>query len=503
MGACDSSAKLSQRISRLSKKNQVNSSLEKKSINRVKSLSKSLAVTKCSTFSSSSLVTVKINPSIFFFENPKKSIQSYIIKRKIGSGTFGTVFLCQKENENSLQSIKKLAKNTTTKQEFNLELSMLQNLSHPNIISLHDYCETQKAYYLTTTHCLTDLFPFLSNRITERQLAEITFQLLSVLSYFENKQILHRDLKLENIMIFAVEENPKYQDKIYYIKLIDFGTCLKGSQQEKVFIGSSYYVAPEIVYSNYYSSKCDIWSLGVVLYMLITGGSPFEGHNSDAVIEDAKNKKFTIHTNFFKGYSKELCTLLKKILEKDPNKRITAKEALTDIWFKNNVRLELFDPFCVDNEERSKKVYENIIGYTRYDKFEKIVFMYITRHYCYADNVLYMKLFLRINTSNDGMIKKEELSTELEKYYGDEIYIDDIFESLCCIEGNEYIEYIDFVTGSIDKGTIIKSDAILENVYNEITSNKECALYRQLFEKPLTLVEFKDRMRSSIEEMDS
>ena len=66
-----------------------------------------------------------------------------------------------------------------------------------------------------------------------------------------------------------------------------------------------------------------------------------------------------------------------------------------------------------------------------------------------------------------------------------------------------HIEYIDFVTGSIDKGTIIKSDAILENVYNEITSNKECALYRQLFEKPLTLVEFKDRMRSSIEEMDS
>ena len=500
MGACDSSAKFSHRISRLSK---INSQLEKNSIyhKRMKSPSKSLAVTKCSTFSSSSLVTVKINPSILFFENSNNSIQSYIIKRKIGSGTFGTVFLCQKENENSLQSIKKLAKNTTTKQEFIHELSMLQNLSHPNIISLHNYCETQKAYYLTTTHCLTDLFPFLSNRITERQLAEIAFQLLSILSYFEKKQILHRDLKLENIMIFDVEENSKYQDKIYYVKLIDFGTCLKGAQQEKAFIGSSYYVAPEIVYSNYYSSKCDIWSLGVVLYMLITGGSPFEGHNSDEVIEDAKRKKFTVHTNFFKEYSKELCTLLKKILEKDPSKRITAKEALKDIWFKNNVRHELFDPFCVDNE-RIKKVYENIIGYTKYDKFEKIVFMYITRHYCYADNVLYMKLFLRINTSNDGMIKKEELSAELEKYFGAEIYIDDIFESLCCIEGNEYIEYIDFVTGAIDKGTIIKSDAILENVYNEITSNKECALYKQIFEKPLTLVEFKDRMRSSLEEMD-
>lgn len=500
MGVCDSSTKLIHKHSHC-KSTQFNSSSHKHSLSQkgIQSPSyKSLAITKCSTFSSTSLVVVKIPPSLFFFPNTNNNIKSYIIKQKIGTGTFGTVFLCQKEHNNSLLSLKKLAKNTTTKKEFEQELLMLQQLSHPNIISLYDYCESPKAYYLSTTHCQTDLFPFLRNKLTERQIAEIVFQLVSVLAYFEKKQILHRDLKLENIMIFEPEENPKYQDKIYYVKLIDFGTCQKGTSKENLFIGSAYYVAPEIVYHNYYSNKCDIWSLGIVLYMLITGGSPFEGNTSNAVIEDAKKKHFSIYTSSFKGYSIELCNLLQKLLEKDPIKRISATDILKDIWFKKNVRQELLDPLC--NQEKIKNIYKNLIEYTKYDRFDKIVFMYISRHYCYSDTLLYMKLFLKINSSIDGMIKKEELHTALVDYYEEDIYIEDIFESLCCIEGNKYIEYSDFVTGCIDKEEIINSDTILDNVYNEIISNKDCALYKQLFETQMTLIEFKNKLRSSLSE---
>lgn len=147
-------------------------------------------------------------------------------------------------------------------------------------------------------------------------------QVISAIHYCHSKKIVHRDLKPENLLLDKDEANPK-------IKIIDFGTSqtFRSDQQMSQKFGTPYYIAPEVLKKKY-TEKCDIWSIGVVMYVLLCGYPPFNGANDKAIIESVLKGKFSLDEPEWDEISSEAKDLVKRMLEYDPSKRITAGDAL-------------------------------------------------------------------------------------------------------------------------------------------------------------------------------
>ena len=137
---------------------------------------------------------------------------------------------------------------------------------------------------------------------------------------------MHRDLKPENIML---EENKHFDS----IKIIDFGTSVQFKPNEHIHerLGTPYYIAPEVLNGDY-GPKADIWSTGVIVYIMMTGCPPFNGEDDDAIMERIKTGKFKFHASQWKGMTKESQEFISHLLVKDPAKRPTAEEALQHPW---------------------------------------------------------------------------------------------------------------------------------------------------------------------------
>lgn len=136
----------------------------------------------------------------------------------------------------------------------------------------------------------------------------------------------NRDLKPENIM-FAE------QDKM--LKVIDFGCSAKFNPDKKLKdnIGTCYYIAPEVL-TNSYNEKCDIWSCGVILYILLTGQPPFNGDNDKQILEEVKKGTLNFQETEWETLSSQAKELVSKMVERNVEKRVSAEEALNDPWFK-------------------------------------------------------------------------------------------------------------------------------------------------------------------------
>lgn len=140
---------------------------------------------------------------------------------------------------------------------------------------------------------------------------------------------MHRDLKPENILIDKEQNN--------ILKLIDFGTSVTYERGQKLtgVHGTVYYIAPEVIDEKQYDERCDVWSAGVMLYILLSGRPPFDGDDDQAIIKSVKQAKLDFDDAIWTQISPMAKVLIQKMLTKDYTKRIYASEALNDPWFKN------------------------------------------------------------------------------------------------------------------------------------------------------------------------
>jgi len=156
------------------------------------------------------------------------------------------------------------------------EINILKEIDHPNIVNMYEFFEDEKRYYLVTEICKGgELFDEILQRgkFSERDGAVLMKQVLSCINYCHQNNIVHRDLKPENILL---EQNKEFDA----IKIIDFGTSLVYDPNKNLDekLGTPYYIAPEVLNKNY-NSKCDIWSCGVICYILLSGMPPFNGQS--------------------------------------------------------------------------------------------------------------------------------------------------------------------------------------------------------------------------------
>ena len=265
----------------------------------------------------------------------------YDLMNSLGEGHFGKVYKCKNKKSGEIYAVKIINKIILKPNDLALikqEKIILNLIKHENIISLKDFFEDkQNIYFITDFYEGGDLLSYMEEKqksgeeISEKNSARIIRKIAQGISYLNFFGIIHRDLKPENIMF----EKPC---NFKTLKLIDLGVCkiLSYGEKAKEAIGTNGYIAPEIYLNNEYSYKVDIWSLGVILYLLTTGGIlPF-----DDVDLDTKNlaKKVCYlqqdyPVEYFGNKSKRLINLLDKMLEKNENKRININNLMKNCWF--------------------------------------------------------------------------------------------------------------------------------------------------------------------------
>lgn len=199
----------------------------------------------------------------------------------------------------------------TNQNQFTDEMEILKTLDHPNIFKIFEFYQDKNNFYLLTEYLEGgELFDYISQRKTmnEETVCIIMEQLLSAVHYLHKKNIVHRDLKPENLLL-AQKGDPSL------IKLIDFGTSKRFNKGEifKVPLGTCYYVAPEVI-KRQYDSKADVWSCGIIMYILLCGYPPFNGNSDLQIFKAILKENLKFDEKDWGHVSKEGKDLVEKLL---------------------------------------------------------------------------------------------------------------------------------------------------------------------------------------------
>ena len=373
----------------------------------------------------------------------------------LGEGSFAAVYKVQNRITDSIRAMKIINKSATCSEEddkeiFN-EINILRTLDHPNILKIFEFYSNKESYSLVTELCSGgELFQEIVEKgpFNEKYSAYVIYQILSAINYCHNMKIIHRDLKPENILIVDRDKNQYPR-----IKICDFGTSKmfeKGAVQRKL-VGSSYYIAPEVL-KKHYDEKCDIWSCGVILYILLSGRPPFGGENDKEIMQRVALGKYDLQSDPFNKISGSCIDLIQKLLIMDPKKRISAEEALKHSWFKANKSKELFNQ--IKDESTLKKLIANLKAYRRDSIIQETALAYLVHNFPQMKDVVNAcKLFNQIDLNGDGKITGEELYLGLKKRLNSDTLIEDVKNIFSNLDMNNdgYIEYEEFVRASVSK----------------------------------------------------
>jgi calcium-dependent protein kinase len=233
----------------------------------------------------------------------------------------------------------------------------------------------------------------------------------------------------------------------------------KGAVQRKL-VGSSYYIAPEVLKKRY-DEKCDIWSCGVILYILLSGRPPFGGENDKEIMENVALGKYDLQGSPFNKISKSCKDLIQKLLIMDPKKRISAQDALTHAWFKENKSKELFNQ--IKDENALRKLLSNLKSYRRDSIIQETALAYLVHNFPQMRDVVNAcKLFNQIDINGDGKINKQELLKGLQTKMKSptlEQDVEEIYKNID-MDNNGYIEYEEFVRAAVSKEKFLTENVL-------------------------------------------
>ena len=250
----------------------------------------------------SSASNIKNSPEQFVTSNEKKFTDVYKVGICLGSGAYGEVKRVVHKITGQERAVKVFLKDFNHFSSYKTvknEIEILRRLNHPIIIKMYEFFEDEKRVYMVLEKCDGgELFEQISKnkRLNENIAALICKQLFSALSYLHDNNIAHRDMKPENILLEDRED-------FINIKIIDFGTAVTIQKNNKSkgrnnnwmltdVVGSAYYIAPEVIIGNY-DEKCDLWSSGVILYILLSGVPPFAGNTNEQIMHKIRIGKFS------------------------------------------------------------------------------------------------------------------------------------------------------------------------------------------------------------------
>ncbi|KAJ6661902.1 hypothetical protein lerEdw1_013073 [Lerista edwardsae] len=336
-------------------------------------------------------------------------IGNYRLLKTIGKGNFAKVKLARHiltGREVAIKIIDKTQLNPTSLQKLFREVRIMKILNHPNIVKLFEVIETEKTLYLIMEYASGgEVFDYLvaHGRMKEKEARAKFRQIVSAVQYCHQKRIVHRDLKAENLLL----------DADMNIKIADFGFSNEFTVGNKLdtFCGSPPYAAPELFQGKKYDGpEVDVWSLGVILYTLVSGSLPFDGQNLKELRERVLRGKYRIP--FYMSTDCE--NLLKRFLVLNPTKRGTLEQIMKDRWINAGHEDDELKPFVepeldISDQKRIGFSYLQLGNSNKHVAFHK-------------DNVIQSKFSIHISDIMVGMgYSQEEIQESLSKMKYDEI----------------------------------------------------------------------------------
>ena len=351
---------------------------------------------------------LKVRPGQFVQVRSGSYLQDYRAIKELGEGAFGKVYLAEHRSTRVRRAVKALDKSKAEKSahsKFIAEVEILSKLDHPNILKLFELYEDSNHYYVIS-EVMTggELFDYLikSGHLSEASTARIMYQVLSAVTYCHQNGIVHRDLKPENLLL----DVPPTENEDVAIKVIDFGTSSLFTSSTRLHkrIGTPYYIAPEVLNMNY-SEKCDVWSCGVILYILLSGYPPFSGRNNEEIMLKVRTGLFNFHHSVFDSISYEAKSLISRLLVKDPNSRISAAEALQDPWLLKHSAAQKAPNTAIALESLN-----NLKRFRADEKLKQAAVTFITAQLLSKDQTAHLReVFRSLDRNGDGRLSKEEL----------------------------------------------------------------------------------------------
>ncbi|KAJ8753594.1 hypothetical protein K2173_022835 [Erythroxylum novogranatense] len=369
----------------------------------------------------------------------------YVLGRELGRGEFGITYLCtDRESKEALacKSISKRKLRTAVDiEDVRREVAIMSTLpDHPNIVKLKATYEDYENVHLVMELCEGgELFDRIVARghYSERAAANIARTIADVVRMCHENGVIHRDLKPENFLFANKKENSA-------LKAIDFGLSVffkPAGEKFSEIVGSPYYMAPEVLKRNY-GPEVDVWSAGVILYILLCGVPPFWAETEQGVALAILRGVIDFKREPWPQISDSAKSLVRQMLEPDPKKRLTAQQVLEHPW--------LQDAKKASNVPLGDIVRSRLKQFSMMNRFKKKALRVIAEHLSIEEVELIRDMFTLMDTDNDGKVSYEELRAGLRKV-GSQLAEPEIkmLMEVADVDGNGVLDYGEFVAVTI------------------------------------------------------
>lgn len=450
-------------------------------------------------------------------DNPGRIHEFYDVeRRRLGEGSFAAVFKACNKSTGFERAVKVMSKNRRSNiPRFYNEIALLKSVDHPNIVKYYESFQDPKFVYIVTEVCrgmeFADMLVKI-NHMTEVQAAITMQQVLRAITYMHKVGVMHRDLKPENMMFDTEDE---IEDNT--VKIVDFGLAIKFefhpvTGEADVITskcGAPYYVAPQVL-AGHYNYMADIWSCGVLMYILLCGYPPFYGDSDADILAKVRLGNYHFNQADWKHISNEAKDLIRALLKINPADRITSVKALATPW------LKLHAPRSEELPLKNSLVYY-LKSFSQANRLKRCALFVIAGNLSDDELKNSIESFNNMDVEGDGMLGYEEIRNGLKKAGVKDIpkELPEILQQMDS-DGSGQVEFTEFLAATIDRKYITEdnvwsafrcfdqngdgkiSQAEMYRVLNtrsgegeETVSPQECvALMRELSEDGDTFVDF-------------
>ncbi|KAJ8485759.1 hypothetical protein OPV22_018244 [Ensete ventricosum] len=407
-------------------------------------------------------------PTLVVLKEPTgRDIESrYDLGEELGRGEFGVTCLCTDKDTGEHFACKSISKKKLRTavdiEDVRREVEIMRHLpSHPNIVSLKDTYEDDTAVHLVMELCEGgELFDRIVARghYTERAAAMVMRTIVEVVQNCHKHGVMHRDLKPENFLFGNKKENAP-------LKAIDFGLSVffKPGECFTEIVGSPYYMAPEVLKRNY-GPEVDVWSAGVILYILLCGVPPFWAESEQGIARAIIRSVVEFKRDPWPKISDTAKDLVKRMLDPDPKRRLTAQEVLDHPWLQNANK--------APNVNLGETVRSRLQQFSVMNKLKKKALRVVAEHLSVEEVADIKNMFEKMDINKKGQITLEELKHGLHKL-GHHIADADvmILMEAADADGNGSLDYGEFVAVSIHLKKI-GNDEHLHKAFQYFDQNK-------------------------------
>ncbi|CAK8544175.1 unnamed protein product [Lathyrus sativus] len=380
----------------------------------------------------------------------------YELGDELGKGQFGVTSLCYEKTTRKKYACKCIPKVKLVKEDdledVRREIQIMHHLvGSSNVVSIKGAYEDSGFVYIVMELCEGgELFDRIVQRdhYTERKAAKLARTIVSVVESCHSLGVMHRDLKPENFLFVDGCEDST-------LKAIDFGMSVFFKPGEKFsdVVGSAYYIAPEIL-RQCYGPEADVWSAGVIIYLLLCGTAPFYGELEQEIFHEVLHGELDFSSDPWPSISESAKDLVKKMLVRDPSKRITAHEVLCHPW----IQVDGVAP----DKPLDSAVLSRLKQFSAMNKLKKMALRVIAENLSEEEISGLKELFKMIDTDNTGQITFEKLKAGL-KMFGANLNEFEIFDLLNAadVDNSGTIDYGEFIAATLHLNKVGREDNLV------------------------------------------